>query len=116
MPIILIAIVAVVFGVIYCKASLWINIILFIVDLFIVDPIPLVDELFMLVVVLSKVKKVIDLVKKGMTVKKAVDFVNKVKKDIKKQEEEQVSGCGGCLVLLVIAGIVVFLLTRTGCI
>ena len=106
----LIIIVAIVFGVVYWKMSLPINIILFIVDLFIVDPIPLVDELFMLFVVLKKVKQSIDLAKKGVAVKKTFDFLKKSQPLFDENDDKR--GCA----LIIFIGIILFFLYRAGCV
>ena len=89
--------------------SLPINILLFIFNVFVPDPIPIIDELFMLFVVLKKVKQAIDLTKKGIAVKKTFNFLSDLKKDMDNPKYDKI-GCASAIFVAIIC----FLLFRAG--
>ena len=69
----------------------------------------MVDEIFMLFVVLKKVKQSIDLAKKGIAVKKTFDFVKSSKKGLFDEKDDKM----GCATVIFV-GIILFFLYRAG--
>lgn len=78
MPVIIIAVIILI--VLYWKSPFLMKVAIFIVNLFIPDPILFADEVLMLLMIFGDLKKIADNIKMGMTVKQAIDFVNGKKK------------------------------------
>lgn len=77
---VVIVIAVIILIVLYWKSPFLMKVAIFIVDLFIPDPILLADEVIMLLAIFSDLKKISDNIKRGMTIKQAIDFVNGKKK------------------------------------